>query len=63
MSYETDKINLWKKELRAAVDSNDVETFRKFYAKWTRLGIYELQLPNDDFFVKKIMEKMKNMMI
>ena len=39
----------WLKERDAAVQSFDVETFKKFYKKWTEKGYYENNnLPSDE---------------
>lgn len=35
------------KERNEAVITYDVETFKKFYAKWKKLGVYEVPLPID----------------
>lgn len=39
----------WIKERDAAAYSFDVETFKAFYRKWAKIGIYEMRrLPPDD---------------
>lgn len=37
----------WLKERDEVVKSYDVEAFKKFYHKWTRLGVYQVTLPPD----------------
>lgn len=34
------KLNEWREELQEAVETLDVKTFRKFYARWTEKGVY-----------------------
>lgn len=34
----------WDKELHEAVETLDVETFKKFQEKWIKLGIYEREV-------------------
>ncbi len=38
----------WRKELREAVLTMDVEEFRAFYHKWQRIGIYDKPLPHSN---------------
>ncbi len=38
----------WRKELREAVLTMDVEEFRAFYHKWQRIGIYDNPLPRSN---------------
>lgn len=40
----------WLRERDEAVRSFDTETFRKFFLKWQKLGIYEkyIKLPKDE---------------
>ncbi len=38
----------WRKELREAVLSMDVEEFRAFYHKWQRVGMYDKPLPRSN---------------
>ena len=38
----------WLKERDKAIYSFDVETFKKFYKKWTKKGVYEGPLPSDE---------------
>lgn len=35
------KYNRWSEELHQALETLDVQTFRKFYKKWYEAGIYE----------------------
>ena len=49
--------NQWLKERDEAVYSFDVETFKRFYNKWLKLGIYTDPLP-DDRIIEIAMRKM-----
>ena len=33
-------LNQWREELKIAVESQDLETFKAFYDRWTERGIY-----------------------
>lgn len=48
----------WEGERNRAVLSLDVGKFRKFYEKWRRMGIYEHELPSDDYVIEIIMRQM-----
>lgn len=41
------KIKMWQKEMREALESRDVDTFIKFMERWTKKGIYEKELIED----------------
>lgn len=49
--------NQWLKERDEAIYSFDVETFKSFYNKWLKLGIYTNPLP-DDRVIEISMRKM-----
>lgn len=36
------------KERDAAVRTFDIETFKKFYERWKKKGVYEIPLPSDE---------------
>lgn len=55
-------IKEWVKERDEVVLSYDVERFRAFYEKWKALGVYELDLPDNDFVVEVAMRNMVGMM-
>lgn len=40
-------IKIWMRERDAAVRTQDVETFKAFYLKWARRGIYDMHMPAD----------------
>ena len=42
-----DNFKQWLKERDEAVLSFDVEKFKKFYRKWTKLGVYNVPMPSD----------------
>lgn len=51
MLSNRDNIKLWVKERDAAVSTLDIDTFKEFYAKWHRRGVYAIPphaLPSDD---------------
>lgn len=52
----------WVKERDEVTLSYDVERFRAFYEKWKALGVYELDLPDNDFVVEVAMRNMVGMM-
>lgn len=57
------KIKMWLKEMREALESRDVDTFIKFVERWTKKGIYEKELiedmkSKDEKIIKGIMCKM-----
>lgn len=39
-----DKLNQWREELRAAVETQDLQTFKEFREKWTALGVYDPEI-------------------
>ena len=51
-------IMMWQTERDAAVRSYDVETFKAFYRKWLKLGMYDRPLPKDDMVIEITMRKM-----
>ena len=55
-------IKEWVKERDEVVLSYDVERFRVFYEKWKALGVYEIDLPENDFVVEVSMRNMVGMM-
>ena len=40
--------DIWIKERDEAIRTLDVETFKKFYKKWTERGFYRNGLPSDE---------------
>lgn len=55
-------IKKWVKERDEVVLSYDVERFRVFYEKWKALGVYEIDLPENDFVIEVSMRNMVGMM-
>ena len=56
-------LKLFEKERDEAVLSFDVETFKKFYKKWTERGFYCIELPRDkviEITMRKMVLLMKN---
>ena len=56
-------MDLWKQERDAAIKSQDVETFKAFYAKWRKRGIYYLPIPNNavlEVSLRKMLYHLKN---
>lgn len=54
----TDKLlRQWRKDRDKAVRSLNVSTFKKMYYKYMRLGIYQLD-PPDDYIIEITMHKM-----
>ncbi len=47
----------WRKDRDKAVRSLNVSTFKKMYYKYKRVGIYQLELP-DDYIIEISMRKM-----
>lgn len=43
-----DIMSKWIKERNRAVLSFDVETFKKFYKRWSKRGLYSMRLPSDE---------------
>lgn len=41
-----------------AAKSYDVATFRAFYKKWQKKGVYELPCPSSDMVIEVMMRKM-----
>ncbi len=50
-------IKMFVKERDAALKSEDVMIFRKFYQKWLYMGIYEMPLPADDYVIEITIRK------
>ena len=49
MSIDRKMVEIWRKERDEAAYSFDVKTFKDFYAKWAKRGIYDMYLlPPDD---------------
>lgn len=54
----TDKeIKKWVKERDSVLLTHDIQKFKEFYAKWKRMGLYNIPLPKNDLVVRAIMEK------
>ena len=56
-------LKLFEKERDEAALSFDLDTFKKFYEKWTERGMYCLQLPGDhvlEITMRKMVLLMKN---
>lgn len=43
-----DIMHRWVKERDKAVKTMDIQKFKAFYYKWKRLGIYQMDLPEDN---------------
>jgi len=41
-------IRLWKEERDKVMKTYDVELFKKFYEKWRKRGVYQMDLPQDN---------------
>lgn len=41
-------MKIWQQELHEVLLTESVEEFKKFYAKWTERGFYQLKLPPDE---------------
>lgn len=52
------KVEQWRKELHAAICSQDVEGFKSFYAKWEKLGMYEARMLPEDEVIEVLLRKM-----
>ena len=48
LPFSQKELNKWKRERDKAVKSYDVEKFKKFYRKWEKRGLYNIELPPDD---------------
>lgn len=51
----------WKRELREAALSFDVEQYKAFYRKWAALGVYGEDLPQDNIIEIAIRKMVVNM--
>lgn len=51
--YNGEDIRQWRKDRLDAVSSLDVERYRAFYNRWTRLGYYTAPLSDDVREVEK----------
>lgn len=51
-------VDEWLDERDIAALSLDVGKFRKFYKKWRKLGIYPVDLPDDDYVIEIMMRQM-----
>lgn len=38
----------WLRERDEAIASLDIETFKEFYSKWVKCGVYKMPLPSDN---------------
>ena len=43
-----DIMHRWVKERDKVVKTMDIQKFKAFYYKWKRLGIYQMDLPDDN---------------
>ena len=48
----------WVKERDEVVKTYDIEAFKVFYRKWSKLGIYTVPLPKNDHVIEISLLKM-----